>query len=34
MKITKITTLFLIIPVLAMSQKEKNGKVYKKHPAI
>lgn len=34
MKITKITTLFLIIPFLAMSQKEKNGKVYKKHPAI
>lgn len=34
MKTRKITTLLLIIPFLAMSQKEKNGKVYIKHPAI
>ena len=34
MKTRKITVLLLMIPFLVMSQKEKNGKVYKNHPAI
>jgi hypothetical protein len=33
-KTRKITVLLLMIPFLVMSQKEKNGKVYKNHPAI
>jgi len=34
MKTRKITVLLLMIPFLVMSQKEKNGKVFKNHPAI